>query len=222
MPTTAELRSNVAALATLAARDLEEIWRQVNDAVQAREALKDVLPALLDTYGAAAATLAADWYDELRDELGVAGRFSAIPAEVGTAGGLALAGWAVSPLFAAEPDWRLAQSMVAGGLQRRVANASRYTIAGSAIADPAADGWQRVGVGGSCQFCRMLISRGSVYSEAGADFSSHDRCNCTAAPAFKGMPRPVRPYRQSERFRTQEARDAHNARTRVGMKAGDY
>lgn len=222
MPTTAELRSSVAALATLAARDLEEIWRQVNDAAQARDALKDVLPALVETYGAAAAALAADWYDDLRDELGVTGRFAAIPAEIGATGGEALAGWAVTPLFSAEPDWAVAQSNVAGGLQRRIANASRYTVAGSAVADPAADGWQRAGSGTSCQFCRMLISRGAVYSEAGADFSSHDRCNCHAVPAFGGLPRPVQPYKQSERFRTQEARDVHNARTRAGMKAGDY
>jgi hypothetical protein len=30
----------------------------------------------------------------------------------------------------------------------------------------------------------MLIGRGAVYSEATADFQSHDHCNCQAEPAW--------------------------------------
>jgi hypothetical protein len=45
----------------------------------------------------------------------------------------------------------------------------------------------------------MLIGRGAVYSEAGADFASHDHCNCSAVPAFGGQPRPVKPYTVSPR-----------------------
>jgi hypothetical protein len=178
-----DLRDGVKGLTTLANRDLHALWAQVSTAVEAREALKDVLPGLIDTYGLAAGTLAADWYDDLRDKLEVRGRFTAIPATIADTGADALAGWGVSPLFAAEPDWAAARSLVAGGLQRRIANFSRQTVTGSAIADPKARGWQRVGSGG-CDFCSMLIGRGAVYSEATADFESHDHCNCSAAPAF--------------------------------------
>ncbi len=200
MPTTLQFRSGVAALASLAARDLAALWAVVTSAAQAREALSDVLPALVDRYGSASAALAADWYDDLRDEAGVPGRFTAFPAEVGAMGALALAGWGVGPLFAADPDWASAISLIRGGLQRRIANAARDTITASSVADPGASGWQRVGRGGSsCAFCRMLIGRGSVYTEARADFASHDSCNCAATPAWDGQPLPVQPYRPSPR-----------------------
>lgn len=181
---TLQLRSAVAGLATLANGDLNGLWRAVSTAVQARDALRDVLPALVDKYGAASATIAAEWYDDLRAKKGVRGRFTAIPADLGSAGADALAGWGVGPLFAAEPDWTAAQALIAGGLQRRIANYSRATITGSAIADPKARGWQRVGDGASCEFCSMLLSRGSVYSEATASFEAHDHCGCGAEPAW--------------------------------------
>lgn len=183
MATASELRRGVDSLARLADNDLAALWRQVDTPEEAREALRDVLPALVATYGAAAATLAADWYDDARDLIAARGRFRAIPVEVGPSGADALAGWGVSPLFQAEPDWSAARTLVAGGLQRRIANASRYTVAGSSVEDPAAEGWKRIGVGG-CDFCTMLLGRGAVYTEATADFLSHDHCRCAAAPAW--------------------------------------
>jgi hypothetical protein len=144
----------------------------------------DVLPALVATYGDAAGTLAADYYDDLRERQGAGRRFAAIVADLPNDGGTdELARWGVSPLFAAEPDWTSAKTLVAGGLQRRIANVSRLTITQSSVQDPAARGWQRVGAGG-CDFCSMLIGRGAVYTEASADFDSHDHCNCQAEPAF--------------------------------------
>lgn len=175
------------------------MWLQVSTAVEARDALVDILPAIVDRYGEAAAALAADWYDQLRDTAGVAGRFAAIQAATGTSGVGALAGWAVGPLFAASPDWSAARTLVAGGLQRRIANAARTTVTRSSVADPQARGWQRVSRGGGCDFCTMLAARGAVYEEATADFASHDHCDCVATPAWKNEPRPVQPHRPSDR-----------------------
>jgi hypothetical protein len=181
---TSPLRSGVKILTGYAERDLDALWRQVATAVQAREALMDVLPSLVATYGDAAGTLAADYYDDLRERKGAKRRFSAIVAELPNGGGTdELARWGVSPLFAGEPDWLSAKALVAGGLQRRIANVSRLTITQSSIQDPGARGWQRVGVG-ECDFCQMLLGRGAVYTEATADFASHDHCNCAAEPAF--------------------------------------
>lgn len=210
MPTATLLRSALVGISVLATDDLNRLWQQVDDAVNARETLQEILPALVDTYGAAAAALAADWYDELRDELGIRGRFTAIPAEITDPGVDALAGWGVSPLFQKDPDWASARTLVAGGLQRRVANAARDTVIGSSLADPGAVGWQRVGAG-ACAFCQMLISRRPVYSEATASFASHDHCHCTAVPAFGGEPLPVRPYAPSAKKGT----DADRARARA-------
>src|SRR3712207_1741777 len=100
--TATELRRAVDDLSTLARGDLTALWRAVSTAVEAREALQDILPALVETYGAAAATIAADWYDDQRDKLGVRGLFTAIPATVNDAGADVLARWGVAPLFAAE------------------------------------------------------------------------------------------------------------------------
>jgi hypothetical protein len=178
------LRSAVESLSARADRDLSSLWQQVSTAVEAREALKDLLPVLVDQYGAAAATVAATWYDDLRAEHSVAGRFEAIPADLGTAGAEVLAIYGVGPLFAAEPDFAAARTLIAGGLQRRIANYARLTVTRSAVADPRARGWQRVGDGGTCEDCSRLLSRGAVYSEASNDFQAHDHCGCGAVPVF--------------------------------------
>lgn len=183
MPTPNQLRSSLYGIAVIANRRLDTLWRQVDTAELAREALKDTLPALIEVYGSAAAALAADWYDDRRAEAAVSGSFTAIPAEITDTGGVELAGWGVGPLFQAEPDWAAARAQIFGGLQRRVTNAGRSTVMESSVADPRAAGWRRIGAGG-CGFCQMLIGRGAVYRETTADFKSHDHCRCAAVPEF--------------------------------------
>lgn len=175
-----QLRSDVAALSDEAARDLAALWRQADTAAEIEAALRDVLPDLVDAYGAAAATVAADWYDDLRDASDVRGRFTAVPAAVPETGTQALVGWAL----AEARDLPSFQTLILGGTQRRIANFSRLTVSGSSIADPGALGWKRVGTG-RCDFCRMLIGRGAVYTEATADFEAHDHCGCAAAPEWR-------------------------------------
>lgn len=216
MPPLTLLRDGVSDLSTLAAGDLRGLWRTVSDGVSARNALEEILPLLVRTYASAAATVASDWYDEERDEAEAPGRFRAITAPVGDSGTSELARWGVGPLFDEEPDWRRAQTLITGGVQRRIANAARDTISASSVDDPAAEGWQRAG-SGECAFCAMLIGRGAVYSERSADFASHDHCNCQAVPAFRGRARPVRPYTPSSRVVT----DADRARVRDYLAAND-
>jgi hypothetical protein len=163
-------------------------------------------------YGAAAATLGADWYDELRAAEDIAGNFTAVTAEPPDPGrAYALAGWGSAE---AAKDPVTALSLVAGGLQRIIADADRQSVVVSSVADPKAEGWQRVGHG-ACGFCSMLIGRGMVYREASADFASHDACRCTASPAWSGKPRPVKPYTPSERQST----EADRARVRAYLAA---
>lgn len=184
MATLSAYRTDLDALVRLAHNDLARLWRQATTGPVAREILMDVLPPLMDVYGSAAATLAADWYDDLRADTEARRRFTAIPAELPDRRRIdALARWGVGPLFAAEPDHAAALTLVQGGFQRIVANAGRETVMGSSVADPAARGWQRQGAGG-CDFCSMLIGRGAVYSESTADFECHDHCRCAAVPVF--------------------------------------
>lgn len=180
-------RADLALLASLAIGDMNAAMagEQTGDARVFRDTLADVLQSLVLIYADAAASLGADWYDELRDKAEVRGRFQAIVATLPDVGRTqSLAGWAVEPLFGATPNAATALTRAAGGLQKIVLDADRATVTGSSIADPQARGWQREGVG-ECRFCRMLIGRGAVYTEASVDFRSHDNCHCVGVPAFQ-------------------------------------
>ena len=177
-------RADLTELVRLAEADLSVVFRKVTNAELVKGALNDILPKLVALYGSAAASLAADWYEEQRVKAEVRGRFQAITAELPTTGRTeALAGFAVGPLYGAKPDAALALVKASGGLQRIIFNADRYTVMGSSVKDPRARGWQREG-NGECQFCALLISRGAVYTEGSVDFESHDRCRCVGVPAF--------------------------------------
>lgn len=207
-------RAEVAALSALAARELAPVWSDFDSAEATRDALLDLLPQLVQFYGTAAATLGADFYDDLREADGIGGRFTAITAELDDMGAESLARWGVDPLFQPEPDLARAQVLVEGGLQERLANADRASITDSALADPQADGWQRAGRG-ECAFCAMLIGRGAVYTEATVTFGAHENCNCTVLPAWGGQERPVKPYTPTSRNIT----NADRARVRAWIKA---
>lgn len=180
MPTPRLLRSRVNGLARLANGDLAALWKHLERAVDAEEALRDILPALITTYGSAASLVASEWYDEIRAKAEASKRFAAIPAAAGDDGAQALVGWAL----ATSTDAAAFKTLIEGGIQRRIANHARNTVTFSSVKDPSARGWMRVGDGSSCDFCSMLLGRGAVYTEASADFQAHDHCGCQAAPRF--------------------------------------
>lgn len=191
----------------------------VDDAALYRDALAVELSALTESYGSAAASLGADWYDDLREEAEVRGRFRAIVANLPDAGRIqALAGWAVGPLFGADPDGAAALDRAAGGLQRIIFDADRETVMRSSIADPAAVGWQRTGEG-ACPFCRMLIGRGAVYSESTVTFKSHDNCRCGALPDFDSPRLTIRWGSHHKKSRLLQEGDRRDPRKTVGIRS---
>lgn len=174
-----EFRREVRDLGIEATKDIAILWRSVKDARASKDSLFDLLPELVAAYHGAAAAAAADFYDTVRAEAEAPGHFTAIlrdPPDLGTD---ALVKWAL----ATAADGETFQSLIAGGVTKRIANGARDVVTRSSIADPASKGWMRVGAG-ECDFCAMLVSRGAVYSEASVEFASHDHCNCGAAPAF--------------------------------------
>lgn len=184
MTTTSQARAhrrNLDELVRLAKSDLRIVFARHDNPETARDALLVVLPRLVAVYGAAAATLAADWYDDLRDAEGLRGaRFIAAPTELPDTGRAeTLARWGVGPMFAATPDKVTAFTKTAGGLQRVIADADRYTITQSSTEDRRSPGWERVTSGG-CDFCEPLAGAGT-----GPDFASHDNCRCVAAPTWR-------------------------------------
>lgn len=209
-------RQGLIDLTTLAQAEVADVWRSVVDMPpgELREALIAALAVLGEEYGLAAGALAADWYDDMRDAAGVAGVFVAEPADLPTgARWESLVRWGLEPLFARQ-DADAALTLIDGGFQRTVADQHRLTVVDSAKRDPQAKGWRRVGVGDTCDFCRMLIDRGHVYTRSGAMFKSHDHCNCFAAPAFTmtGAVSPIAYEASTARPRTEAARRRKNER----------
>lgn len=223
MPTVAEHRADLVELVRLAEVDLEVLWQQVRSAAVAEDMLGTILPGLTRTYGQAAGTLAAEWYEDLRADLDIDGRFRAIVAELPDLGRTeSLARWATEPLrIDPSPEGAVtARTRASGGLQRIIANASRETVMGSSLADPRAAGWKRVTGARACGFCRMLADRGAVYSEDTVNFGAHDHCGCMAMPEFGTAGdavfttrRPSNPRRTTE---------AERARVRAWMAENGY
>jgi len=173
------LRSETDQLVRLADRDLSRLWRLVASGAAADEALHDLLPAIVTEYGAAGGALAAEWYDQQREKVDARGRFLATPLAPDDRGAHALIG---SALTTATDDASL-RTLILGGTQRRIADHVRLTVANNAVADSAAQGWVRVGAGGSCPWCAQYLD-GEVRTVAGYDFDAHDNCNCSVVPAF--------------------------------------
>lgn len=223
MSTASEARQALVDLTTLTRRELFDLWQQlaeIRDNRTLRDLLLDVLPAIGEEYGSAAAALAADWYDDLRVEAGAAGRFLAEPHPLPDLGRYeALVGWALDPLYQSAPDRDAAFVLLEGGMQRTVADQHRLTVVESTQRDPRAKGWRRIGVGANCRLCNKLIARGAVYTDETVTFRTHDHCNCAASPTWDDNVVKVSTdaYRASKRRQS----DADRARLKAWLAEDD-
>lgn len=200
----------------LVVRDLEAFWTSL-DPVGRPEATRDALiaftQALVASYGEQAASVAADWFDDVRAAERVPGRFRArmvVPDESDAVAGTVRR--AAGALFTDDP--RAALASIIAVAPKYALTGARQTIIASTDADPRASGWQRVTRSSACRFCRMLAGRGDVYRQASVHFASHDDCNCAAVPSWDpDAPEvDVNVYRASQRTTgmTDEQRDRHN------------
>ena len=148
--------------------------------------LFEFVPVLVAQYGDIAATVAADWYDELRAAEGVSGRFRAplaplVPDEV-VNGRLGFATRPDGPLFTGAFDTLTTfAAMIAN---EYALQPGRDTVIQAAHKDKAA--YARIPEPGACKFCLMLASRGFVYSKdtAGDSKKFHGKCRCNAMPVW--------------------------------------
>lgn len=172
------LRSETAGLVRLAERDLAALWQLVLSGAPAPEVLNDILPALVTDYGEMGSAVAADWYDGVREAMEARGSFRAIPLEASDRQASGLIGHA---LLTATDDEAL-KVLILGGVQRRIADHMRLTVANSSVFDPGAQGWMRVGRG-ECDWCQQYLD-GEVHMTEGYDFDAHDNCLCSVEPQF--------------------------------------
>jgi hypothetical protein len=188
VPTPEQTRKGLVLITSAAVDTASRLVKGSADAT--RNALTAATPEIVAYYSEGSAALAADHYDDLRDEARAAGRYVAEPIvelreEKIRTGVL----WSVEPLYRPEPDDALALERLAQVVQYETARPFRETVTINSRRDPASVGWQRISSGG-CKFCRMLAGRGAVYKETTARFASHPHCGCTAAPVFDGQPGP--------------------------------
>lgn len=208
-----QLRRLIRDLNLSAQRDLEAVFRSAGgDAA----ALAEVLAEVVQTYGSAAASVTADWFDELRVSEGIRPGFTAVIPEPRDPGTSALVNWALSSGTSEDAI----ASLIVGGIQRRITNYSRNVLTTSSVRDPRARGWMRTGAG-ECGFCAMLVSRGAVYTKASVDFASHDHCKCSVAPAWnQAQTNAVRDeFVPSAKRRSEDAKQADADRARAWIAA---
>jgi hypothetical protein len=175
-------------IADLVERDLLKFLGSVNfgrtDLVQA--ALFEYIPTLCAEYGDMAATVAADWFEEMRIAEGVTGSFRAplapsVPLDQVNAR-LGYATRASGPLWLG--DSATLTAFLAMMTNEYALQPGRETVMQAAHKDNAA--YARVPEPGACKFCLMLASRGFVYSEttAGKTKKFHGKCRCNAVPVW--------------------------------------
>ena len=222
------LRNSQIGVAVLVGRDLDRMWQKVwsstasgpTQAANARDAYLRLVPDLVAQYGEMASAVAADWYEAQRQAAGIGGAFTValqaspyVDAVEGTVRRTAGALWTDTP-----------EAMLTGlrpAVGKYVLAAGRATITRAADKDPRAYGWSRVGSGGSCRFCLMLIGRGAVYRESSVHFASHKGCDCCAVPSWDANAPEVEVdvYQASQRTSgmSQMQKDKHNARIREAL-----
>ncbi|MFI5833205.1 hypothetical protein ACIA5A_05960 [Micromonospora sp. NPDC051300] len=193
----AAYRSSQQDVVALARRELTVWWAMldVSDARGVAAALEVFLSELVAAYGDMAMTVAADWYDEQRDQARVRGSFraslaAALPGEQVRA----VARWAAGPLFGPTNSAK-ALGLASGAVQRLVQQGGRDTLRRNVLDDPAEPRWARMPQGDeTCAWCRMLASRGAVYldreSAGGDDNTWHNDCDCQPVPVWRGQALP--------------------------------
>ncbi|NWF25242.1 hypothetical protein HW130_03015 [Streptomyces sp. PKU-EA00015] len=159
--------------------------------------------ALVDQYGAASSTLAADYYEAERVAARVTGRFTVPllgpPPEEQVSNSLR---WATKDLWPRDPDdpetteaqrepldvrLEQAEKKAEAVAQKLVADQGRGTVQEAVRRDSQATAWARSAALGACYFCKALAIRGAVYKQDTANFRAHDGCHCGVVPVFKGQ-----------------------------------
>jgi hypothetical protein len=152
---------------------------------ETRDALLEFVPILVEQYGEVAATMAADWYEELRAVTAAAGRFTAV-----TAASVPAEAVQAQVRFLAGALWTPNPADMLGGLltsaDKYVKQPGRDTIMSNAKREGVR--FARVPTGDkTCAFCLMLASRDAIYfskvsagdiNDTGFGDGFHGDCDC--------------------------------------------
>lgn len=181
---------------------------------------KVAVAALIQQYGRASATVAAEFYRAERRAAGVPGTFTVRPATPAPLVQVEAAlDWATKGLWNQQPDVRAAETQVEGVAEKLVLDTSRDTLLAAVKADRRAHGWARVPEAGACSFCLLLATRGAVYkTEQTADFRAHDHCKCHVEPLFAGHYEPTAQVREAQALYAESTRGLSGAEARKAFR----
>lgn len=212
------LQSVLTDLSTVTLGQLVALFRQYGDRPDFALLLKQAFPDILRPHAEAAATITAQWYDELAPRAD----FNATPVVDLAPERLAKSvDWALYAPGDAQPLDRLA-----GSAKRMVYDAARDTIVDNASQEKVR--WARYAQPDACAFCRVLATRSgdALYrSEHSAQFvvgrggqprgsrklgeKYHDHCRCLPFPVREGDYEPP-DYTQQWQKQYEDARKAGN------------
>lgn len=158
----AERKQILARLAQMANGDLKALWKRAEslDSQAFRALLIEAFPTLIDPYSAAAAEIAATWYEDADPKSDYVAQPASLPAGAQLQ---ASATWALNVGSGVD-----ALGLMAGTMQRAIFTSARDTTVFNASREPRAR-WARHASANACDFCKMLATRHAVYtSEAAA------------------------------------------------------
>lgn len=161
-----------------------------------RDALLELVPALIDKYGDTSSEAAAQWYEQVREKWFTDDGYEAVVAEPVSHDALTSSVRAkANMLWPQDEDYdpegylRYLTEVV----DRNVKRGGRDTIIANGRRDRRKPRFARVPSGAkTCAFCSMLASRGFVYlseQTAGALGQYHADCDCEIVPSWDKSPK---------------------------------
>lgn len=180
------------------------------------------LPLIVGEYAPGSASLALDWFEEIRDEASPRRPYRPTPRlnvtdddVTAMVASLTESLRDIERQINVDTERMLVQleADLEAAVQKQVAAGFWDTVTENTTEDPDAVGWQRFTRDGACKFCSMLADRGAVYTETSVRFAAHTTCHCVVGPSYDpDAPKAdVMQYLASRRTRTPEERAALRA-----------
>lgn len=174
------LRAVLGQLSDRALATLHNLFEQLpTDADETLIALlKQYLPDLINAYADNAADYTTVWYGDLAPESDYTPELP--PVLIPEERIFGSIEWAIHTAA----DVTAAAAKLAGSVDRMVYDASRAVVEHNAVKEKVK--YARVARAGACRWCRLMATRGAVFTSAANSIKGHDSCHCVAVPVRQG------------------------------------
>lgn len=164
---------------------LGDLWTQLQgQAPQTqRDLLLDAVPGIVDQFSNVAATAAAEWYEQVRDDdIGSTGYHATVGSGFPSEAVQDSIRWKAGVLW---DDPEQMARFLRNASDRWVKYGGRATLYENMYRDQRCTSWALVPAGKCCAWCTMLASRGFDYvTRDTACKSMHNNCDCMPTPSF--------------------------------------